>query len=84
MVRGVQEKEVIDYSDTFASMVKHMGYKPIFALSSAKYWKIYQINVKTVFSYRLIESEVYINQPHGFKNGTCRVCRPLQPLYGLR
>ncbi len=41
-----------------------------------------QINVKTAFLYSLIESEVYVNQPHNSNNRTAKVCQLLQALYG--
>lgn len=41
IVRGFQEKEDIDYIDIFASVVKLMSYKTIFALIMAKNWKVY-------------------------------------------
>ena len=84
VVRGFQQKEGIDYAETFASVVKLMSYKAIFALACANNWEIHQMDVKTAFLYGLIEGEVYVNQPHGFNDGTTRVCRLLRALYGLK
>ena len=84
VVRGFQQRERIDYAKTFASMVKFMSYKAIFALSFANNWKIPQMDVKTALLYSLIEDEDYVNQRHGFKDGTARVCRPIRALYYLK
>ena len=42
------------------------------------------MNMENIFLYFLIESDVYVNQPHVLNNGTARVCRLLQLLYGLK
>ncbi len=84
MVGDFQQREKIDYAQIFASVVKLISYKAIFALSFAKNWEIHQMDVKTIFLYGIIEGEVYVNQPHGFNDGTARVCRLLRALYGLK
>ncbi len=84
MVRGFPQREEIDYFETFASVVKSIGYKPIFALSFANHWEIHQMDVKTAFLYSLIEGEVYVNQPHCFNTRTAGVCRLLRVLYSLQ
>ncbi len=84
VVRGFQQREGIDYTEKFASVVKPMSYKAIFALSFVNNWEIHQMNEKTAFLYCLIEGEFYVNQPPGFNDGTARVCRLLQALYCLK
>lgn len=42
------------------------------------------MDVKTAFLYGLIEGEVYVNQPHGFNDGTAKICQLLRALYGLK
>ncbi len=49
VVRGFQQRERIDYAETFASVVKPISYKAIFALSYANNWEIHQIDVKIAF-----------------------------------
>ncbi len=83
-MRGFQRKEGIDYAETFASVVKPMSYKVIFALAAAKNWEIHQMDVKTAFLYELIEGEVYVRQPTGFDNQSRQVCKLQKALYGLK
>lgn len=45
-----------------------MSHEAIFALIAAKNWEIDLIDVKTVFLYKLIKGEVYIQQPTSFDN----------------
>jgi len=49
-------------------------------------WKIYQMDVKTVFLNGTIDEEVYTEQPLGFevKNRKAYVCRLKKALYGLK
>ena len=54
----------IDYIETFASVIKPISYKAIFAFAAALDWEIEQINVKIAFLYGLIKERVYIEQPH--------------------
>ena len=49
MVREFQQKEEIDYHETFASVVKPMSYKAIFAIAAAWDWDIHQMDIKTAF-----------------------------------
>lgn len=68
IVRDFQQREGIDYAETFVLVVKLMSYKAIFALAAAKNWEVYQMDVKTAFLYGLIEGEVYVRQLTGFDN----------------
>ena len=38
VVRGFQQREEIDYAETFASVIKPKSYKAIFALACANNW----------------------------------------------
>ena len=42
------------------------------------------MDVKTAFLYGLIKGEVYVNQPHGFNDGTARARRLSRALHGLK
>ncbi len=46
-------------------------------------WEIEQLDVKTAFLYGKIDTEVYVEQPHGFEHGGA-VCRLIQLLYRLK
>ena len=72
VVRGFQQREGIDYAETFASVVKPMSYKALIALAAAKNWEVHQINVKTAFMYGVIEGEVYVRQPTELARGRLR------------
>ncbi len=83
-MRDFQQREGIDYSETFASVVKPMSYKAIFSLAATKNWEVHQMDVKTAFLYRLIEEKVYVQQPTGLDNQSKQVCKLRRALYGLK
>lgn len=83
-MRGLQQREGIDYAETFASVVQPMSYNAIFAFAAAKYWDVHQMDVKTAFLYGLIEGKVYVRQPTSFDNQSGEVCKLRRALYGLK
>ncbi|KAH7465155.1 hypothetical protein BFJ66_g17589 [Fusarium oxysporum f. sp. cepae] len=84
MVRGFEQQEGIDYNETFASVVKPMTYKAIFAIAATLDLELGQMDVKTAFLYGKIDEEIYVEQPEGFDDGTERVWKLRKALYGLK
>jgi hypothetical protein len=84
VARGFEQTDGVDYSETFASVVKPMSYKAIFAIAAARDLELEQMDVKTAFLYGNIDEEVYIEQPPEFDDGTGRVCKLNKALYGLK
>jgi hypothetical protein len=85
-VRGFEQREGLDYNDTFASVVKPMSYKLLFAIAAANDLEIEQMDVKTAFLYGDIDVEVYVEQPEGFGEigKSDKVCKLNKALYGLK
>lgn len=76
-----------NYLETYASVVKPISYKALFAIAIAKDYEIEQIDVKTAFLYGELnyeEEPIFIEQPDSFTDGTNNVCLLLKALYGLR
>ncbi|KAI3056906.1 hypothetical protein CBS147353_11111 [Aspergillus niger] len=84
VVRGFTQEEGIDYDETFASVVKPMSYKALFAIAAALDLEIEQMDVKTAFLYGYIDHEIYVEQPHHMSDGTSKVCKLRKALYGLK
>jgi hypothetical protein len=59
-VRGFEQREGINFNETFASIVKPISYKMIFAIAAALNLALKQIDVKTVFLYGLINEDIYV------------------------
>lgn len=84
VVRGFTQEEGVDYDETFASVVKPMSYKALFAIAAALDLEIEQMDVKTAFLYGNIDHEIYVEQPHHMTDGTPKVCKLRKALYGLK
>ena len=88
VVRGFEQREGIDFNETFASVVKPISYKILFALAAANDWDFEQMDVKTAFLYGLIEKEVYVKQPTGWEriglNGETLFYKLRKGLYSLK
>ena len=65
--RGFSQIEGIDYEETFSPVTQYSSIRMILALSVQMRWHIHQMDVKIVFLNGVIEEEVYIEQPEGFK-----------------
>ena len=84
VVRGFEQQEGIDYQETFASVIKPMSYKIIFALVAAHDWELEQMDVKTAFLYGTVDEDIYVEQIEGFDDKSGRVCKLKKALYGLK
>ena len=67
MARGFSQKEGIDYEEAFALVAKYTSIRSVLALATVMKWKIHQVDVKTAFLNGVVEEEVYVEQPLGFK-----------------
>ena len=86
VVKGFQQQEGIDYNQTFASVVKPMSYKSIFAIAAVRDWEMEQMDVWTAFLYGDIEEEIYVQHTTGFINAIFPnySCLLKKALYGTR
>ena len=50
----------MDYNKTFATIIKLISYKALFALAALKDLKIKQIDIKIAFLYSSINEEIYM------------------------
>ncbi len=66
VVKSIQQQQSVNDNKTFASLVKPISYKSIFAIVAAKDLEIEKIDVPTAFFYKDIEEEIYVQKPTGF------------------
>jgi hypothetical protein len=83
VAKGFEQQYGVDFDQTYASVVKPMSYKTLFAIAAAEDWEIEQMDVRTAFLQGELEEEVYVEQPTGFKKDN-RVCLLNKALYGLK
>ena len=67
VVRGFEQREGIDFEETFAPVAKFTPVRIMLALATHFDWEVEQMDVKTAFLYPEIEEEVYITMPEGYK-----------------
>ena len=88
MVKRFYQIKVIDYNETFASVVKSMIWKFLMVLGTKFDYEIEQLDIITAFFEFLIKKTLYLDQPHRFeepKDTSCaRVCHLFRALYGLQ
>ena len=86
MEKGFSQKEGIDYEETFTRVVRYSSIRTIISLAAEMGWCVHQMDIKTALLNRVIEEEVYIEQPEGFdvENMETHVCRLHRALYELK
>jgi hypothetical protein len=65
---------------------RYTSIRAILAIAAVMKWKIHPMDVKTTFLNGVIEEEVYMEQPQGFKthDSQTHVCILKKALYGLK
>lgn len=84
VARGFSQREGIDYTETFSPVVKFDSIRAMLAIAASEKLPLQQFDVKTAFLYGEIEENIFMRQPHGFGDGTGRVCKLNRSLYGLK
>jgi hypothetical protein len=86
VAQGYNQVEGLDFQKTFAPITHLETIRILLAFSASKGFKVYQIDVKSAFLNSVIQEEVYVRQPPGFKSpkDPDRVYKLSKTLYGLK
>jgi hypothetical protein len=88
VAKGYLQEFGVNYFDTFAGTLKPTAYRLLLILAINMQWIILQWDVKSAFPNAAIDTEIYIEQPHGFatkdSDGIPLVCLLNKALYGLK
>lgn len=86
MAQGYNQEEGIHYEETYALIARLEAIRLLLDDACSKYFKLFQMDVKSVFLNSYINEEVYVAQPLGFKNHEYpnHVYKLKRALYGLK
>lgn len=86
MVKGFTQVVGIDYGDTFALVARHDIIRLLLALAGQLGWKVYHLDVKSVFLNGILLEDIYVQQPEGFEvaGHEHKVYKLHKALYGLK
>ena len=84
--KGYAQEEGIDYGESFSPITRIEGVRTLLAYATYKGFKVYQMNVKSIFLNGILEDEFYIEQLEGFMvdNNKDMVCKLHKALYGFK
>ena len=66
VARGFQQREGINFNETFSGVVKPGSYRILFALTAILGWVSHQMDVKTAFLNADMQEEIYVNPPNPY------------------
>ena len=87
VAKGYLQQPGIDFTETFAPVVRFSSLRAILAIAAAADYEIHQMDVKTAFLNGDLEDTIYMQQPDGHNAGGSQanhVWRLKKSLYGLK
>ena len=63
MAKGYSQKEGIDFSKIFSSVVRHTSIRMLVSIVAAQDLELEQMDVKTTFLHRHMKESIYMEQP---------------------
>ena len=83
VAKGFTQIQGLDYDETFAPVVRFDSLRLLLAISAAKKWKPRQLDIKTAFLYGILNEEIYMELPEGYRIGN-HVAKLNRCIYGLK
>jgi hypothetical protein len=86
IAHGFSQVEGLDFGKIFAPVARLEAIRILLAFAASKGFKLYQMDVKSVFLNGVIQEDVFVRQPPSFENPkySNRVYKFLKALYGLK
>lgn len=67
VAKGYHQRQGVDFHEVFAPIARWDTIRTILAKAAQSGWKVYQLDVKSVFLHGELKEDVYIEQPQGFE-----------------
>lgn len=83
MIKDYEQRESLDYQETYNSVIEHSTLRNIFAIAIARNCKMITFDVKTAFLYGELEDEIFMYPPEGY-NYKNKILKFKKAIYGLR
>ncbi|CAB0000708.1 unnamed protein product, partial [Nesidiocoris tenuis] len=83
VVRGFQQTQGEDYTETFSPVVGSESIRIVLALAIKNDQIIKKFDVKTAFLHGTLNEEIYMRLPQGYET-TDKICKLQRSLYGLK
>jgi hypothetical protein len=84
VARGFTQQYGVDYSETFAPVVRMESLRILLAIATREDLEIHQMDVITAYLAGELEEEIYMTPPYGLPGAAQKVCRLKKGLYGLK
>ncbi|XP_073363569.1 uncharacterized protein [Aegilops tauschii subsp. strangulata] len=86
VVRGFCQRAGVDFTDTFAPVVKPGTIRAVLQLAVSRAWPVHQLNGSNAFLHGHLDEQVFCQQPTGFVDTDYpdHVCLLSRSLYGLK
>lgn len=87
VAKGYSQVARFDFNETFSPAIKSASLRVVLSIALARGWLMKQLDVNNAFLNGVLQEEVYMEQPIGFKKELERqhlVCKLFKALYGLQ
>ena len=86
MVRGFRKCAGVDFTDTFAPVVKPGTIRAVLQLAISRAWPVHQLDISNAFLHSHLAKQVFCQQPTSFIDAKHPdfVCLLSRALYGLK
>jgi hypothetical protein len=85
VAKGFTQQYGLDYTETFAPVVKYASLRAIIGIAAIEDWEIDQVDFVSAFLNPTLKEDIYMLQPEGFAEGNPhQVLKLKRTLYGLK